>query len=111
VLFVQLLSVHHTRARQALEPLLDARDRLGACLSLCIPFVGMRGGELYHAFLDGKAMALDELQASNPSEALAPLGGSKHEVRWGPSSFSQTPNHIVPDPVRPRLMARCLPSQ
>jgi hypothetical protein len=48
----------------------------------------MRGGELYHAFLDGLAMALAELQIGNPSETLVHFTGSKHVVRWGPSSYS-----------------------
>jgi hypothetical protein len=56
----------------------------------------MKRGEPYHTFLDGLAMVLGELQAGNPSEALAPLAGpgSKLGVRWGPSSYSQTPIHI-----------------
>jgi hypothetical protein len=78
VLFVHLLSVHLTRAGQAPEPLLDAEDRLGGMPRLFflsyspprIPFAGMRGGESYHAFLDGLTMALGESQAGNPSEAL-----------------------------------------
>jgi hypothetical protein len=75
---------------------------------LRIPFAGMRGGESYHAFLDGLAMALGELQVGNPSEALDPLVGSKRGVRWGLSSYSQAPTHIVVDPVRPGPTARCL---
>jgi hypothetical protein len=70
----------------------------------------MKRGEPYHTFLDGLAMALGELQAGNPSEALAPLAGagSKLGVRWGPSSYSQTPTHIVVDPIRPGQMVCCL---
>jgi hypothetical protein len=45
-------------------------------------------GEQNHAFLDGLAMALGELQMGNPSEALVASVGSKHGVRWGPSSYS-----------------------
>lgn len=41
----------------------------------------MRGGELYHPFLDGLAMTLGELQAGNLSEALVPLARSKHGDR------------------------------
>jgi hypothetical protein len=65
------------------ELLLDVEDHLGYLPRLFwsyspsrIPFAGMRGGELYHAFLDGLAMTLDELQTGHPSEALAPLAGS-----------------------------------
>jgi hypothetical protein len=65
------------------ELLLDVEDHLGCLPRLFwsyspsrIPFAGMRGGELYHAFLDGIAMMLDELQTGHPSEALAPLAGS-----------------------------------
>jgi hypothetical protein len=68
----------------------------------------MRGGEPYHAFLDGLTMALGESQAGNPSEALTPLAGSKRGVRWGLSSYTYVPTHIVVDPIRPRPMARCL---
>jgi hypothetical protein len=46
----------------------------------CIPSAAMRGGELNHAFLDGRAMAPRELQTSNPSEAPAPFAGSKRGV-------------------------------
>jgi hypothetical protein len=41
----------------------------------------MGRGELNHAFLDGLAMALGELQTSNPSEVLIPFVGFKHGVR------------------------------
>jgi hypothetical protein len=68
----------------------------------------MRGGELYHTFLDGLAVMLDELQMGNPSDALVPFTGSKHEVRWGPSSYSRAPSHIVIDSVRLEPMDRCL---
>jgi hypothetical protein len=76
-------------------------------LSPGIPFVDMRGGEPYHTFLDELAMALGELQVGNPSEALAPLAGSKHGVCWGPSSDSQAPTHIVADPIRPGPTVCC----
>jgi hypothetical protein len=111
---VQLLSICHTRAGRALEPLLDAEVRLGGLPHLfgftlpCASYAGMRGGEPYHAFLDGLAMALGELQVGNPSEALDALAGSKHGVRWGLSSYSQASTHIVVDPVRPGPTARCL---
>jgi hypothetical protein len=59
----------------------------------CIPFAGMRGGEPNHTFLDGLAMALDELQTGNLSEVLVPFVGSKHRVCWGPSSYSRAPTH------------------
>jgi hypothetical protein len=68
----------------------------------------MRGGESYQAFLDGLAMVLYELQIGNLCEALVPSMGSKHGVRWGPSSYSQSPTHIVADSVQPELMARWL---
>jgi hypothetical protein len=46
-------------------------------------------------------MALGELQIDNLSEAPVPSVGSRHEVRWGPSSYSQVSTHIVVGPVRP----------
>jgi hypothetical protein len=62
-------------------------------LSPVHPFTGMGGGELYHAFLDGLAIALSELQTGNPNDALASLVGSKHGVCWGPSSYSHTDSY------------------
>lgn len=61
--------------------------------------MGMRGGEPYHAFLDGLAIALGELQMGNLSETLASLAGSKRGVHWGLSSYSKTLTHIVTDLV------------
>lgn len=78
-LFVRLSPVHHTRAGRALESPLDANIYLGGrliCLVYsppCIPFAKVRGGEPYHAFLDGILMVLSELQMGNSSEALVPL--------------------------------------
>jgi hypothetical protein len=40
----------------------------------------MRRGELYDAFLDGLAMAFDELQTGDSSEALVPFAISKRGV-------------------------------
>jgi hypothetical protein len=60
----------------------------------------MRRGESYHAFLDGLEMTLGELQTGNPSEAMVPSTGSKRGVRWGPSSYSLVPTHIVVDSIR-----------
>ena len=45
-------------------------------------FAGMRRGESYHTFLDGLEMVLGEKQSGNPSEALDPFVGPKHEVSW-----------------------------
>jgi hypothetical protein len=66
----------------------------------------MRGSESYHAFLDGLAMALDVLQAGNPSEALALLAGSKRGVGlWtvfilpGTDLYSYRSHLVVIDPV------------
>jgi hypothetical protein len=42
--------------------------------------VVMRGHESNHTFLDGLAMALDEVQMGNLSEALVPFTGSKRRV-------------------------------
>ena len=67
--------------------MLDVEIRLGGCPIFLfyspsrIPFAVMRGGEPNHTFLDGLAMALDELQIGNLSEALAPFTGSKRGVR------------------------------
>jgi hypothetical protein len=47
-----------------------------------------------------KFMALSELQMGDPSEALVPFTGSRHGVRWEPSSYSQAPIHIVVRLVR-----------
>jgi hypothetical protein len=109
------MRLYHTRVGRALKALLDAEIRLGGVhlvfkvYSLpCIPFVEMRRGELYHAFLNGLGMALDELQTDDLSEALAPFIGSKRGVRWLPSSSFRTLTHTVTGFVRPELMAYCL---
>jgi hypothetical protein len=60
------------------ESLLGAKIRLGVVPSFCFtlprasPFAVMDGGEPNHAFLDGLAMTVDELQTGNSSEALGP---------------------------------------
>lgn len=59
-------------------------------------------------FLDGLAIALDEFQAGNPSEARVPSTRTKRGVHWGPSSYSRESIHIVVDFVRPELTARYL---
>jgi hypothetical protein len=40
----------------------------------------MIGGEPNHTFLDGRVMALSELQTGNLNEALGPFVGSKRGV-------------------------------
>lgn len=45
-------------------------------------------------------MALRELQMGDLSEAPTPFVGSRRGVRWGPSSYSQVPTHIVVGPIR-----------
>lgn len=59
-------------------------------------------------FLDGLAIALEELQAGNPSEALVPSTRTKRGVHWGPSSYSRESIHIIVDSVRPEPTARYL---
>jgi hypothetical protein len=63
---------------------------------------------MYHAFLDGLAMALSELQTDDSSEALVPFTGSKCGFHWllSPSSWALT--HIVTGSVRPKPMVPCL---
>jgi hypothetical protein len=73
--------------------------------------MGMRGGELYHVFLDGLAMALGELQAGNLSEAVVPFARSKRGVRWGPFSYSRAPTHIVVGSIQPKLASHYLSSR
>lgn len=113
---MQLLFVCHTRAWRALKPLLNAEVRLGVCLVFsiysppCIPIAGMRGGEQCHAFFDGIAIALGELQAVNLGEALVPFVGSKCGVCWGPSSYSRALTNIVVGSIRSEPMACCLSS-
>jgi hypothetical protein len=72
---VQLSPIHHTLLRRAPESLLDAKICLGGRPVFLfyppphIPFMVMRGGEPNHAFLDGLAMELGELQMGDLSEA------------------------------------------
>jgi hypothetical protein len=75
-----------------------------------IPSAVMGRVEPNRAFLDGTTMAFNELPIGNPIEALVPSIGSKRGVRWGPSSYSRAPTHIVADSVRSDPMPRCLSS-
>jgi hypothetical protein len=88
-LSVQFSLVRHTRVGRALEPLLDEGVRLGGLsrlFSFTLPSYSLRkdgGGEPKHAFLDGLAMSLGELQTgrNHPSEPLVPSARSKRGVR------------------------------